>query len=115
MRNSRSLLRFLLGSAGCIFNNAVARPSAITGADYNQLSAALFPKLQQRPDRRESGKDAVLQVEQVVKAIVHEFRRGSLPFDSNEQPNNRIATAHSAEPQVTVRWMASALPSPKSP
>jgi trehalose/maltose transport system substrate-binding protein len=25
-----------------VFNNAVARPSTVTGADYNQLSVAFF-------------------------------------------------------------------------
>jgi hypothetical protein len=65
MRNSRSLLRFLLG-LGCAFNNAAARPSTVTWADYNQLSTAFFQSVNNVLTGAESGKDAVLQVAQVA-------------------------------------------------
>ena len=61
MRNSRSLLRFLLG-LGCAFNNAAARPSTVTWADYNQLSTAFFQSVNNVLTGAESGKDAVLQL-----------------------------------------------------
>ena len=54
-----------------VFNNAVARPSTVTGADYNQLSTALFQNVNKVLTGAESGKDAVVQVEQVAKRIVH--------------------------------------------
>jgi len=54
-----------------VFNNAVARPSTVTGADYNQLSTALFQNVNKVLTGAESGKDAVAQVEQVAKRIVH--------------------------------------------
>jgi trehalose/maltose transport system substrate-binding protein len=54
-----------------VFNNAVARPSTVTGADYNQVSTALFQNVNKVLTGAESGKDAVVQVEQVAKRIVH--------------------------------------------
>jgi trehalose/maltose transport system substrate-binding protein len=54
-----------------VFNNAVARPSTVTGADYNQLSTAFFQNVDKVLIGTESGKDAVVQVEQVAKSIVH--------------------------------------------
>src|SRR6516164_3473573 len=54
-----------------VFNNAVARPSTVTGADYNQLSTAFFQNVNKVLTGTESGKDAVAQVEQVAKSIVH--------------------------------------------
>jgi trehalose/maltose transport system substrate-binding protein len=54
-----------------VFNNAVARPSTVTGADYNQLSTAFFQNVNKVLTGTESGKDAVVQVEQVAKSIVH--------------------------------------------
>jgi trehalose/maltose transport system substrate-binding protein len=54
-----------------VFNNAVARPSTVTGADYNQLSTAFFQNVNKVLTGAESGKDAVVQVEQVAKRIVH--------------------------------------------
>jgi trehalose/maltose transport system substrate-binding protein len=54
-----------------VFNNAVARPSTVTGADYNQLSTAMFQNVNKVLTGAESGKDAVVQVEQVAKRIVH--------------------------------------------
>jgi trehalose/maltose transport system substrate-binding protein len=54
-----------------VFNNAVARPSTVAGADYNQLSTAFFQNVNNVLTGAEFGKDAVLQVEQVAKRIVH--------------------------------------------
>jgi trehalose/maltose transport system substrate-binding protein len=54
-----------------VFNNAVARPSTITGADYNKLSTAFFQNVNNVLTGAESGKDAVLKVEEVAKRIVH--------------------------------------------
>ena len=54
-----------------VLNNAVARPSTVTGADYNQLSTALFQNANEVLTGAESGKDAVVQVEKVAKRIVH--------------------------------------------
>jgi trehalose/maltose transport system substrate-binding protein len=54
-----------------VFNNAVARPSTVTGADYNQLSTALFQNVNEVLTGAESGKDAVVQVETVAKRLVH--------------------------------------------
>jgi trehalose/maltose transport system substrate-binding protein len=53
------------------FNNAVARPSTVTGADYNQLSTAFSQNVNKVLTGAESGKDAVDQVERVAKSIVH--------------------------------------------
>jgi trehalose/maltose transport system substrate-binding protein len=46
-----------------VFNNAVARPSTVTGADYDQLSTAFFQNVNKVLTGAESGKDAVVQVE----------------------------------------------------
>jgi trehalose/maltose transport system substrate-binding protein len=54
-----------------VFNNAVARPSTVTGADYNQLSTAFFQNVNEVLTGGESGKDAVVQVEKVANRIVH--------------------------------------------
>jgi trehalose/maltose transport system substrate-binding protein len=54
-----------------VFNNAVARPSTVTGADYNQLSTAFFQNVNEVLTGTESGKDAVVRVEGVAKRIVH--------------------------------------------
>ena len=54
-----------------VFNNAVARPSTVTGADYNQLSTAFFQNVNRVLTGAKSGKDAVIQVETVAKRIVH--------------------------------------------
>jgi trehalose/maltose transport system substrate-binding protein len=54
-----------------VFNNAAARPSTVTGADYNQLSTAFFQNVNKVLTGAESGKDAVVQVEQVARRIVH--------------------------------------------
>jgi trehalose/maltose transport system substrate-binding protein len=54
-----------------VFNNAVARPSTVTGADYNQLSTAFFQNVNNVLTGAESGKDAVAEVERVAKRIMH--------------------------------------------
>ena len=54
-----------------VFSNAVARPSTVTGADYNQLSTAFFQNVSNVLTGAESGKDAVVQVERVAKRIMH--------------------------------------------
>jgi trehalose/maltose transport system substrate-binding protein len=45
-----------------VFNNAVAGPSTVTGADYNQLSTAFFQNVNKVLPGAESGEDAVVQV-----------------------------------------------------
>ena len=54
-----------------VLNNAVARPSTITGADYNQISTAFFQNVNKVLTSAESGKDAVVQVDLVAKRFVH--------------------------------------------
>ena len=54
-----------------VLNNAVARPSTLTGADYNQVSTAFFQNVNNVLTGAESGKDAVVQVEKVAKRILH--------------------------------------------
>jgi trehalose/maltose transport system substrate-binding protein len=53
-----------------VFKNAVARPSTVTGADYNQLSTAFFQNVNKVLTGGESGKDAVQQVERIGKRLV---------------------------------------------
>ena len=52
-----------------ILNNAVARPSAITGADYNQLSRAIFQNVNKVLSGGESARDAVAQIEQTAQSM----------------------------------------------
>jgi trehalose/maltose transport system substrate-binding protein len=54
-----------------VFNNAVARPSTVTGADYNQLSTAFFQNVNKVLTGGESAQGAVSQVEKVANRIVH--------------------------------------------
>ncbi len=54
-----------------VFNNAVPRPSTVSGADYNQLSTAFFQNVNKVLTGGESAQGAVLQVEKVAKRIVH--------------------------------------------
>ena len=54
-----------------VFSNAVARPSTVTGADYNQLSTAFFQNVNNVLNGTELGKDAVARIEEVAKRIVH--------------------------------------------
>ena len=53
-----------------VFKNAVARPSTVTGADYNQISTAFFQNVNKVLSGGESGKDAVQQVEKVGKRLM---------------------------------------------
>jgi trehalose/maltose transport system substrate-binding protein len=53
-----------------VFNNAVARPSTVTGADYNQVSTAIYQNVNKVLTGGESGKDAVSQIERTCKRIV---------------------------------------------
>jgi trehalose/maltose transport system substrate-binding protein len=53
-----------------VFKNAVARPSTVTGADYNQISTAFFQNVNKVLSGGESAKDAVQQVEKVGKRLV---------------------------------------------
>jgi len=52
-----------------VFKNAVARPSTVTGADYNQVSTAIYQNVN-KVLTGGSGKDAVVQIERVCKRIV---------------------------------------------
>lgn len=54
-----------------VLNNAVARPSTVTGADYNQLSTAFFQNVNKVLNGGESPQEAVSQVEKVANRIVH--------------------------------------------
>ena len=53
-----------------VLNNAVARPSTVTGADYNQLSTAFFQNVNKVLTGGETPQNAVSQVEKVAKRIV---------------------------------------------
>jgi trehalose/maltose transport system substrate-binding protein len=53
-----------------VFKNAVARPSTVTGADYNQISTAFFQNVNKVLTGGESAKEAVEQVEKVGKRLV---------------------------------------------
>jgi trehalose/maltose transport system substrate-binding protein len=52
-----------------VLENAVARPSTVTGADYNQLSTSFFQNVNKVLTGGESAKNAVSQVEKVAKRI----------------------------------------------
>ena len=53
-----------------VLKNAVARPSTVTGADYNQLSTAFFQNVNKVLTGGTTAQDAVSQVEKVAKRIV---------------------------------------------
>jgi trehalose/maltose transport system substrate-binding protein len=53
-----------------VLKNAVARPSTVTGADYNQLSTAFFQNVNKVLTGGETPKNAVAQVERAAKRIV---------------------------------------------
>jgi len=53
-----------------IVTNAVARPSTVTGSEYDQVSTALFQNVNKVLSGEESAKDAVSQIERVAKGIV---------------------------------------------
>ena len=53
-----------------VLENAVARPSTVTGADYNQISTAFFQNVNKVLTGGATAKDAVVAVEKVAKRIV---------------------------------------------
>ncbi len=53
-----------------VLENAVARPSTVTGADYNQISTAFFQNVNKVLSGGSSAQDAVAAVEKVAKRIV---------------------------------------------
>jgi trehalose/maltose transport system substrate-binding protein len=53
-----------------ILNNAIARPSTVTKADYNQVSTAFFQSVNKVLSGGESAQQAVADVERVSKRIV---------------------------------------------
>jgi trehalose/maltose transport system substrate-binding protein len=53
-----------------VFKNAVARPSTVTGADYNQISTAFFQNVNKVLSGGQSPQDAVQAVEKVGKRLV---------------------------------------------
>ena len=53
-----------------VLKNAVARPSTVTGADYNQLSTAFFQNVNKMLSGGESAQDAVQAVEKVGKRLM---------------------------------------------
>jgi trehalose/maltose transport system substrate-binding protein len=53
-----------------VLQNVVARPSTVTGADYNQLSTAFFQNVNKALTGAETPQNAVTQVERVAKRIV---------------------------------------------
>ncbi|HEY5749046.1 MAG TPA: ABC transporter substrate-binding protein [Chryseolinea sp.] len=50
-----------------VLDNAVARPSTVTGIDYNQVSTAIFQNVNKVLAGGQSAKDAVAQVERISK------------------------------------------------
>jgi trehalose/maltose transport system substrate-binding protein len=53
-----------------VLKNAVARPSTVTGADYNQISTAFFQNVNKVLSGGQSAQDAVQAVEKVGKRLV---------------------------------------------
>jgi trehalose/maltose transport system substrate-binding protein len=53
-----------------ILNNAIARPSTVTGADYNQVSTSFFQNVNEVLTGSEPAQKAVSEVERVAKRIV---------------------------------------------
>ncbi|MBV9733672.1 MAG: ABC transporter substrate-binding protein, partial [Verrucomicrobia bacterium] len=53
-----------------VLQNAVARPSTVTGADYNQISTAFFQNVNKVLSGTESAQDAVSNVEKVGKRLM---------------------------------------------
>ncbi len=58
------------GNALVVLNNAIARPSTVTGADYNQVSTAFFQSVNQVLSGTMPAQKAVQDVERVAKRIV---------------------------------------------
>jgi ABC-type glycerol-3-phosphate transport system substrate-binding protein len=57
-------------NALAILNNAIARPSTVTKADYNQVSTSFFQSVNKVLSGGESAQQAVADVERVAKRIV---------------------------------------------
>jgi len=53
-----------------VLTNVVARPSTVTGADYNQLSTAFFQNVNKALTGAQTPQNAVTQIERVAKRIV---------------------------------------------
>jgi trehalose/maltose transport system substrate-binding protein len=53
-----------------VLENAVARPSTVTGADYNQVSTAFFQSVNKVLSGGATAQEAVSAVEKVAKRIV---------------------------------------------
>ena len=53
-----------------VLENAVARPSTVTGADYNQVSTAFFQNVNKVLSGGATAQEAVSAVEKVAKRIV---------------------------------------------
>ena len=53
-----------------VLNNAVARPSTVTGANYNQVATAIFQNANKTLGGGQSGKDAVVKIEGVAKRVL---------------------------------------------
>src|SRR6516164_4899080 len=53
-----------------VLKNAVARPSTVTGADYNQISTAFFQSVNKVLSGTQTAQDAVQQVEKVGNRLV---------------------------------------------
>jgi trehalose/maltose transport system substrate-binding protein len=54
-----------------ILDNAIARPSTVTGADYEQLSRAIYENVNRVLRGEESPSDAVVNIKQVAQKLVH--------------------------------------------
>ena len=53
-----------------VLQNAIARPSTVTGADYNQISTAFFQSVNKVLSGGQSAQDAVKDVEKVGKRLI---------------------------------------------
>jgi trehalose/maltose transport system substrate-binding protein len=53
-----------------VLNNAVARPSTVSGADYNQVSTAFFQNVNEVLTGAKNAQDAVAEVEKTAKRIM---------------------------------------------
>jgi len=54
-----------------VFNNAVARPSTVSGTDYNQLSTSFFQNVNKVLTGGESPQEAVSKVDNIAKRLLH--------------------------------------------
>ena len=53
-----------------VLNNAVARPSTVSGADYNQVSTAFFQNVNEVLTGAKTAQDAIAEVEKTAKRVV---------------------------------------------